>query len=152
MNFYKFLYIILLAEFFATPAIGQDISRDSRLLSECEMIYSYTAQWLQLQNNAGAAVSALRRSTILTTANMMSNAEDGKVPGWKIQIWTELRPAIKDKFSNKELDPLAEATRCDKEAMPLAINIRNQRLMLWGHDFDGLQQKLMNHMRNKTGI
>lgn len=142
----------LLIVVMAAAASAQTISRESRLLAECEFIYSYTAQLLQLQNNSGAAISILRRSTILTTANMMSNAENGKIPGWKIKLWTELRPHIKANLDSKKVDPLAEATKCDREAMPIALKVRDQDLRLWGQSFDELQQQLMAKMRATTGI
>jgi len=131
---------------------AQTISRESRILAECEFIYAYTAQLMQLRNSSGAAISVLRRSTILSTANMISNAEDGKVPSWKIKIWTELRPKLKADLDSGKSDPTMEAARCDREAMPIALNVRNKNLQLWGHDFDGLQQQLLSKMRASTGI
>jgi hypothetical protein len=131
---------------------AQNISRESRLLAECEFIYSYTSQLMQLQNNTGAAINILRRSTILSTANMMSNAEDQRIPGWKIKIWTELRPSIKAKLDSRSVDPFVEASRCDKEAMPIALRVRDQGLLLWGFNFDELQLQVMNKMRASTGI
>lgn len=133
-------------------ANAQTISDESRILAECEFIYSYTAQWLQLQNNLGAATSLVRRSTILTTANMMSNAEGGRVPGWKLQMWKDMRPKIKARLDNKKLDPLKEAARCDKEAIPIAVRIRSENLQLWEQDFDSLQNQLMVKMKTTLGL
>jgi hypothetical protein len=146
---------IFMAFLMGTPAVsvnGQTISNESKLLAECEFIYSYTAQVMQLRNNSGAAVSILRRSTIMTTANMMSNAVDGKIPAWKIKTWTELRPALKDELDSRRLDPLMQADRCDRDVMPIALNIRDLRLQLWGHDFDSLQHQFMKKLRTSTGI
>jgi hypothetical protein len=152
VNLSRVVFAALLTGLAFASVSAQTISRDSRLLAECEFIYSYTAQLMQLQNNSGAAINILRRSTILTTANMMTSAEGGKIPGWKIKTWTELRPTLKASLDSGRVDPVAEAARCDREAMPIALNIRDQNLRLWGHDFDGLQQELFTKMRASTGI
>lgn len=152
MNWAKNTTVALLMVSAAATASAQTISRKSRILAECEFIYFYTAQLMQLQNNSGAAVNILRRATIVGAANMMSNAEDDKVAGWKIKIWTEIRPTLKANLDSKKLDPLAEAGRCDKEAMPIAQNVRKQDLRLWGYHFDGLQQEFMTKARALTGI
>ncbi len=136
----------------ATSVNGQTISNESKLLAQCEFIYSYTAQVMQLRNNTGAAVNILRRSTMMTAANMMISAEEEKIPGWKIKIWTELRPSIKKKLESKNIDPVLEADKCDKEVMPMALKVRDQHLNLWGQDFDMLQQQLMTNLRATTGI
>jgi hypothetical protein len=107
---------------------------------------------MQLQDNAGAAINILRRSTILSTANMMSNAEGDKIPGWKVKIWTELRPTLKSDLDSRRADPLKESARCDKEALPIALKIRDRNLRLWGYNFDELQGLLFSQMRASTGI
>ena len=152
MNRLADFFVALLMGASASTVSGQTISKDSRLLAQCEFIYSYTAQVMQIRNNSGAATSILRRSTIMTTANMMSNAVDEKIPAWKIKIWTELRPALKDELDSRRVDPVTEADRCDREAMPIALKVRDLRLQLWGFDFDSLQQQFMTKMRVSTGI
>lgn len=152
MKWQKNIPAVVLSGLLIASADAQTISHESRLLAECEFIYSYTAQWFQLKNNSGAAVSSIRRSALLTTANMMSNAESGRIPGWKVQMWKDLRPALKANLDSKKLDPVTEATRCDKEAMPIAISIRNQNLQLWGQDFDGLHQQFMVKMKASLGL
>jgi len=91
MNLLVGFFMVLLMGASASPVSGQTLSKESRLLAQCEFIYSYTAQIMQIRNNSGAAISILRRSTIMTTANMMSNAVGEKIPAWKIKIWTEAR-------------------------------------------------------------
>ena len=152
MNYVEVVFSALLLVLPVTSVYGQTISQESKLLAECEFIYSYTAQVMQLRNNSGAAVSILRRSTIMTAANMLSSAEGEKIPGWKIRIWTELRPAIKSELDSKKVDPIAESDRCDREVMPIALKVRDKRLKLWGQDFDVLQQQLMTNLRATTGI
>ena len=152
MNRAIVIFWALLLGLHATSVTGQTISKESKLLAQCEFIYSYTAQVMQLKNNSGAATSILRRSSIMTTANMMSNAVDEKIPAWKIKTWTELRPAIKDELDSRRVDPVMEADRCDRDVMPIALKIRDLRLHLWGHDFDSLQQQFMTKMRTSTGI
>lgn len=152
MNLPSGIFMALLMGTSAVSVNGQTISRESRLLAQCEFIYSYTAQVMQLKNNSGAATSILRRSSIMTTANMMSNAVDEKIPAWKIKTWTELRATIKDELDSRRVDPVMEADRCDRDVMPIALKIRDLRLHLWGHDFDSLQQQFMTKMRTSTGI
>lgn len=108
------------------------MSNESKLLAECEFIYSYTAQILQLQNNTGGAVNLLRRSSMMSTANLISNAHNGVVSGSLIRSWTELRPPIKNRFDTQRADPIAEATRCDRTVVPIAIKVRETQKMLWG--------------------
>lgn len=152
MNYINTIVLPVLISLTVTSSLAQTIGSESRLLAECEFIYSYTAQLMQLKNNSGAAISSLRRASIMTTANMMSSAEKGKISSLKIQIWTELRAPLKFKLDNKILDPIEESTRCDKDLMPVALNIRSQNLRLWGNDFDTLQKFLMDKLRSSTGI
>lgn len=148
---YKFILAIFLLSL-VNGANSQTLSSESKILARCEFIYSYVSQLMQIKNNAGAAVNILRRSSMMSAANMISNATDGNIPGWKIKIWTELRPALKDSLDSKKLDPVAETARCDQEAMPIALKVRDQNLQLWGYDFDGLQQQFLAKMRVSTGI
>lgn len=83
---------------------------------------------------------------------MMSSAEGGKIAGWKIQIWTELRSSIKANLDSKIIDPFTESARCDKEVMPIALKIRAKNLQLWGYGFDKLQKRFFYEMRASTGI
>jgi hypothetical protein len=152
MNLLVGFFMVLLMGASASPVSGQTLSKESRLLAQCEFIYSYTAQIMQIRNNSGAAISILRRSTIMTTANMMSNAVGEKIPAWKIKIWTELRPALKDELDSRRVDPVTESDRCDRDAMPIALKVRDLRLQLWGLDFDSLQQQFMTKLRASTGI
>lgn len=128
------------------------MSNDSKLLAECEFIYSYTAQVLQLQNNTGGAVNLLRRSSMMSTANLISNAHNGVVSGSLIRSWTELRPPIKNRFDTQRADPIAEATRCDRTVVPIAIKVRETQKMLWGKDFDDLHKTLFQELRSVLGL
>ncbi len=46
-------------------------------------------------------MNILRRLSMMSAANMISNASDGNILVWKIKIWTELRPALKDSLDSK---------------------------------------------------
>lgn len=151
MKWSKNMSAVFLAGLLTATAEAQTISRESRLLAECEFIYSYTAQLMQLRNNSGAATNIIRRSSVMTTANFMSNMEGDRVPSWKVKIWVDLRPILKSKLENRTLDPLKEADRCDREVMPIALSIRDQKQRV-GQDFDGHQQQLMVKMKASLGL
>jgi hypothetical protein len=143
------VFVILI---FAFTTSAKAITNDSKLLAECEFIYSYTAQLLQLQNNTGAAVNILRRSSMMSTANLISNAQNGVVAASLIKSWTELRPYLKNQFDSQQMNPVAEATKCDKAVVPIAIKIRDSKKMLWGKDFDDLHKTLFQELRTSLGL
>jgi hypothetical protein len=136
----------------AAVASASSISNDSRLLAQCEFIYAYYGQLVQIQNNEGAAKAAVRRSTMMTTANLILNAENGIVASWKIREFTLLRDPIKRGFDSGTKDPLAATSDCDRNAIPIANRIRNSSQTLWGKSFDGLQLDLFEKSRKSLGL
>ena len=151
MKYLKSIFALFFAGLLTATAEAQTLSRESTLLSECEFIYVYTAQFMQLRNNSGAATNLIRRASVVIVANFMSNMEGDRVPAWKVKMWEDLRPALKANFENRKLDPLQEADRCDKDVMPIALRIRDQKQRM-GQDFDSHQQKLMLQMKASLGL
>jgi hypothetical protein len=146
----KVLFFFFLFVFGSKTSIA--MSNESRLLAECEFIYAYAGQLLQIQNNIGGAVSALRRSSIMSAANFISSADGGVVSESLIQTWTALRPPLKRRFDNKLSDPIVEATRCDRIAMPIAIKVRDSKKKFRDKDFDELQGIFFQDHRTSLGI
>jgi hypothetical protein len=151
-----FIFIDLRSVFifliFAFSTNVKAISNDSKLLAECEFVYSYTAQLLQLQNNTGGAVNLLRRSSMMSTANLISNAKNEVVSASLIKSWTELRPYLKNQLDSQQMNPIIESTKCDKAVVPIAIKIRDSKKMLWGKDFDELHKTLFQELRTSVGL
>jgi hypothetical protein len=147
----KIIFAFIFAGILTATAKAQTLSRESTLLAECEFIYIYTAQFMQLRSNTGAATNIIRRASVVIVANFMSNMEGDRVPTWKVKMWEDLRPALKANLENRKLDPLKEADRCDKDVMPIALRIRAQKQSL-GQDFDSHQQKLMLQMKASLGL
>ena len=136
----------------ASTAIAQSLDAQARRFAECEFIYAYTAQIFQLRNNNGAAVATARRSSIVTTANMMLSVEGDSVPAWKVKAFTEMRPAIKRQLDSGKVDAIVAAGQCDIDALSAAARIRLQNQKLWGKTFDELQQNLFEHLRLSLGL
>lgn len=131
---------------------AQPISPASKLLSQCEFTYLYAGQLLQLRNNEGAAKAMVSRSTMLTVANFIHSEENGVIAKWKIREFTLLRDPLKQDFDSGKRDALSAAGVCDREAMPIAIQIRDTGETLWGKTFDELQIEFFDRTRKLIGL
>ena len=145
-NFISILY------FFCQSVYAIEVSTQSKLLGYCEFVYFYNAQYLQMMNNEGAAKNMLRRSSIMTTANFIFSNENGVISGEKIKIIKEEGLKQKKLFDVDKLFALQEASRCDRDANPIAISIRNSEQKLWGKTFDELQSALFEESMKNMGI
>lgn len=131
---------------------SESLGKDALMLSRCEIVYSYSGQLLQLQNNIGGALAIYRRTALITTAIFFLNQENGVIAGWKVRKMKELRVPIKSAFDTGSLDPLQEARACDKHAMPFASAIRAKRQMLWGKSFDEIQDLTFQKIKSSAGL
>lgn len=127
-------------------------TRETTTLAKCEFIYSYAGQYLLLKNNIGGALNLLRRASLMTTANFMLNATNEVVPREMIQHWTEIRAPIKQRFDTGQSSPIEEAAKCDKDALPFAINVRTNSTTLWGKNFDELHDLLFQRLKSSAGL
>ena len=138
--------------FFCNCACAVEVSTQSKLLGYCEFVYFYNAQYLQMVNNEGAAKNLLRRSSIMTTANFITSNENGVISGEKIKIIREEGLKQKKRFDVDKPFALQEASRCDRDANPIAINIRNSDQKLWGKTFDELQSAFFEESMKNLGM
>lgn len=129
-----------------------NISNDSILLAKCESVYAYTAQLLQMRNNIGGAINVLRRASIVSAANFMLNAEEETIAGWKIGEFVRIREAIVDRLRSGDADPFVEGTRCDKEAIPIALKLSRSDTTLWGKTYNELQMEAFKKLRESLGL
>lgn len=136
----------------ACLASAQSISGESKLLAQCEGAYHYVGQLMQLQNNEGGARAYIRRSSMMTVANFMVNEDKGVIAGSKIREFSSVRDPLKRNFDAGVIDPIAFIAGCDRNAMQVAINIRNSGKMLWGKTFDELQLEFFNKSRAALGL
>jgi hypothetical protein len=125
---------------------------ETTTLAKCEFIYSYEGRYLLLKNNIDGAQNLLRRAALMTTANFMPNAINEVVPKGIIQHWTKLRVPIKQRFDTGQSSPIEEATKCDKDALPIAIKIRKNSTTLWNKNFDDLHELLFQRLKSLTGL
>ena len=151
MNAVQF-FIACCLSLLGSVAGAQSLNASSRLLSECEITYFYLGQLMQLRNNEGAAKAMIRRSAMLTTANFMQNEENGVIAGWKIREFTLFREPLKKEFDSGRRDPVSAAGVCDRDAIKLAIQIRDSGKTLWNKTFDELQLDLFNQSRKALGL
>jgi len=148
----KLTKIISLLYFACQGVCAIEVSTQTKLLGYCEFVYFYNAQYLQMMNNEGAAKNMIRRSSIMTTANFIFSNENGVISGEKIKITREEGLKQKKRFDVDKLFALQEASRCDRDANPIAISIRNSEQKLWGKTFDELQSALYEESMKNMGL
>lgn len=146
-----YIKILILNFTFVDIALPQ-INGESKILSECEFIYTYTAQFMQLKNNNGAATNLLFRASLNTTALFFINSENGKISAEKIKKFEEYRKPIKAKLNNKIEDPLKLAAVCDKKSLKIVELERSKKKLLWYLGFDELQNQLFEKQLKVLGV
>lgn len=149
--FYIYLKILILNFTCINFALSQ-VTEESKILSECEFIYTYTAQFMQLKNNNGAATNLLFRASLNTTALFFISAENGKISAEKIKQFEEYRKPIKIKLDNKIEDPLQLASVCDKKSLKIVERERSRNKLLWDLGFDELQNQLFEKQLKNLGV
>ena len=146
------VFLFLISFNFSGSVFATGLDSVSIKLARCEFIYAYTGQYFMINNNIGAALNTLRRSALVTTANMMRSAIDGKIPYEIVNKWKKLRAPIKDQLDNHVLDPLEEATKCDASVLKIAAEVRDARKILWGKSFDQLHDLLFIKLKTSVGL
>jgi hypothetical protein len=135
---------------FSTPS--NQLKDESRLLGYCEFVYMYAAQYLQMQNNEGAAKAYLNRSSMMTIAFFISEEDNGVISSAKIKASREPTLIKKKGFDKKPETIFPEVGFCDREAIAVATRIRNSGKKLWGKSFDELKSEMFAKSRENLGI
>lgn len=128
------------------------LSVDSRMLAECEFVYLYSSQLLQLGNNSGGSINFARRSSMMSAANIMLSAKNDVISKDIVKSWYDLRVPLKIKIEKSQNVLDAYIKNCENKAMPLALRIRDERKMVFGMDFDSLQMKFFQDHRKNLGL
>ena len=135
---------------FSTPS--NQLNDESRMLGYCEFVYMYAAQYLQIQDNEGAAKAYLNRSSMMTVAFFITSEDNGVISGEKIKALREPLVIKKKGFDKKPESIFPEIAFCDREAMPVVTRIRNSGKKLWGKSFDELKSEMFSKSRENLGI
>lgn len=143
-------FIFSLSLFLSFSTFAQ--SNNSKTLAECEFIYSYAAQTMQIQNNNGAAVNLIRRSSVVTTANFFINQKDNVINKETLDIWQDLRSTLRQKIISEATTLEEELIKCDKTAIPISSQIRVNSKNLWGKNFDEIQKHLFDQYKITLGL
>lgn len=128
------------------------ISFESKILAECEFIYSYAAQTMQIQNNNGAAVNLIRRSSMVTAANFFIGHKDNVISKETLGVWRDLHTTLRQNIISKATTLEEELNNCDKIAIPISSQIRSKNKNLWGKNFDELQKHLFDQYKITLGL
>jgi hypothetical protein len=150
LSFLSKFFLVLVTNFITTSAFSQ--SNNSKTLAECELVYSYAAQIFQMQNNSGAAVNLIKRSSIMTAANMMANSESDVIRSTILKKWSYYRDAIKSKIQADSNLLADEVSKCDKFVIPIALKVRESANKIWGKTFDELQHEIFIQHRSSLGL
>ena len=107
---------------------------------------------MQIQNNNGAAVNLIRRSSMVTAANFFISQKDSVIDKETLRIWSDLRITLRQKIISKATTLEDELNNCDKVAIPISSQIRINNKNLWGKNFDELQKHLFDQYKIALGL
>lgn len=125
---------------------------ESRQLGYCEGVYIYSAQFLQIQNNSGAAVNALSRVSRVVTANFFLNRQGDVIPGDRLEVIKTARRIAKPKLDSNPESIISETTMCDKTTLPIIKRAMQKGGSLWGKNFVELNESLLAQYKKQLGL
>jgi hypothetical protein len=127
-------------------------SAESKQLGYCEGVYIYAAQFLQIQNNGGAAVNALSRASRVVAANFFLNRQGDVIPGDRLEEIKTARRTVKAQLDSDPQLVLTETSKCDKTTMPLVKRAIQKGGVLWGKNYVDLSQSLLDQYKKQLGL
>jgi hypothetical protein len=141
--------VLLCSSAWSAPKITSD---ETKKLGYCEGVYIYTAQFLQNQNNSGAAINALSRASRVVSANFFLNKEGDVVPGESLATTKAARRTVKLRLdSDPNLIP-SEAAECDRVSEPLIKRAINMGGTIFGKSFSEFNQYTLDQYKKTLGL
>jgi hypothetical protein len=146
------LFTFALAACSKAYAVSNATLDESKQLGYCEGVYIYTAQFLQVQNNNGAAVNLLSRASRVVAANFFLNRQGDVIPGDRLEEIKTARRRVKSLLDSDSQLVLTETSMCDEKTVPLIKRAIQKGGLLWGKTYVELSQFLLDQYKKTAGL